>query len=682
MKKSKMKRKKELEGEWLSFKEILKDRRFHLILLLIILLWVILLQIVYTSSDGKFLLFSEDGYILLQQTKAWYQGHPLSFYPGESRIPKNPIPYAMLLSTGHWLGFKGPNSFIFWTYLINLIILLGSALFLYRFFNRFFPEVAFPTTLLSTLFAPIFYNFFSCTTMPLLFLMISGALAFLGSLPFFLLFAILAGLSRNEGILYYFFLSSLYLGINRKHTRQIAIGFIPLICPFIINRILIGQKVTQGTVSQILFHYGTFEDALTTGTMNFINHLKSTILGLYKPGQSFGIRSQGSSIYTLPPLFFIFTIFGFTKKNKFMAISSATFLLVLLIGDSLTVFTGVGYNRHLLSIFPIIFAFSFLGIKRVNEKIDGMLPTMLIFFSIFFVSQEMLLFLSLNKNIRRAKRGIDVAEWLNENLPDRTEIFESIENTKSILYGADKIRFVFLTPNLNPIFGKYIKTFFKDTERTELIQNFHHNVKYLLINEKAHNSVLENFLLHFSKRDPQVLSWIEEHDKYALYSIDLSPLTNKRFEKDVIDEVDIGDPSSESTHKYKRVNLGHSKFTQILHEIKGIYDAGRVTEGYETFSVKLSEKNANQQLTCMLGRSFEGFQLNLEQSILYTNIKFNLDDPYFEIFINGKQIYKDEIREDYQLIDINIPKETKEERITVKVRGRFVSYHYWIRENK
>lgn len=680
MKKNKTRSRKKTEGEWLSFKEILKDKKFHLILLLIIFLFIVLLQVVYTSSDGNFLIFSEDGYILLKHVKGWYEGHPLSVYPEEALVRKNPIPYAMLLSIGHWLGFKSANAFIFWTYLINLIMLLGSALLLYRFFNRYFPEVAFPSTLLSTLFPPIFYNFFSCTTMPLLFLLMSGALAFLGNLPFFLLFAILSGLSRNEGILYYLFLSSLYLGINRKHTRQIAIGLIPLICPFIINRILIGQKVTQGTVSQLLFHYGALEDVLMTGTMNFINHLKSTILGFYMPGQSFGVRSQGSSTYTLPPLFFIFTIIGFTKKNKFMAISAASFLLILLIGDSLIVFTGVGYNRHLLSVFPIIFAFSFLGIKSVNEKISGISPIMLIFFSLFFISQEMFLFLSVNKNIKRAKRGIEVADWLNKNLPDKTRIFESTENSKSILYEADKIRFVFLTPNLNPVFGKYIKSFFKDTERTELIQKFYYNVKYLLIKESSQKTLVENFLLDFAKGDPHVFKWIGEYDKYLLQEIDLSPLKKTRFDRDVIDEIDIGDPSSESTHGYKRVNIGSSKFEQILHEIKGFYDAGRVIEGYETFSVNLSKENTKQQLTCLLGKSFDGFKMNLRESVFYNQIKFNLEKPYLEISINGDKIYNDEITGNYQLINIDLPETIKGDKITITVRGRFISYHYWIKE--
>jgi hypothetical protein len=680
MKKNKIENNQKVEGTWLPFKGILKDRKFHLVLLLIIFLWVILLQMVYNSSEGNFFLFSGDGYVLLQHTKGWFEGHPLSLYPDENATPKSPIPYAMVLSIGHWLGFKSDNSFIFWTYLINLIMLSGSALFLYRFFNRFFPEVAFPSTLLSTLFAPIFYNFFTCTTMPLLFLMISGALAFLGSLPFFLLFAILAGLAKSEGILYYFFLSSLYLAINRKHIWQIATGLIPLFCPFLINRLLIGQKVTQGAVSQILFHYGSLSDVLETGTINFLNHLKSTILGLYKPTEKFGTQSQGTSIYTLPPLFFIFTIIGFLKKNKIMAAVSISFLVMLLIGDSFIVFTGLGYNRHILSVLPIIFAFSFLGIKRINKDFHGFFPSMLIFFGVFFISQEILLFSYINGKIKSVKRRMEVAEWVNKNLPNKTEIFASPSSMEPIIFGAENMRFVLLSPNLNPIFGKYTNSFSKHTEISELLQKYYYNVKYLLIKGNERKNSLLKALLGFANGDPHVFKWIGEYEKYALYSIDLSPLRKKRFEKNVTDEIDIGDPSSEWIHEYKRVNLSKNQFVQFLPKIKDFYDGGRVTEGYEMFSLKLPEKTRSQ-ITCLLGKNFKGGKLTLKGSILLKEVQFDLNDPYFEIFINDRKIYSGELKEDSELIDINIPEEIKSEKIKVKVIGRFISYHYWIRSD-
>ncbi|MEO0293144.1 MAG: hypothetical protein ABIN61_02845 [candidate division WOR-3 bacterium] len=666
------------EGRWLSFKEIFKDKKFHLVVLFIILLWVILLQIVYASGNKEFVLTSSDGYVTLIHARTWYEGHPLRIYPEDPPTPISPIPYAMLLSIGYWLGFKTNNSFIFWTYLINLIMLIFSALFLYRFFNRFFPEVAFPSTLLSTLFAPIFYNFFSCTTMPLIFLTISGGLAFLESFPFFITFAILSGFSRNEGILYYLFLSSIHLGINRKNFWKIALGFLPLLSPFFINKILIGQRVTQGTVSQILFHYDSFDNVIIIATENFLNHLKSTILGFYKIGEDFGLYNQAYVVFSLPPLFFFFTLIGFLEGNKKIAIKTALFLLILLLGDSFTLFTGMGCHRHILPSFPIIFAFSFLGFMKMNKLLKGSYFIIVSFFSLFFISQEIILLSYIRNNVIKAKREKEVAQYLQKILPEKTEIFDGTSGSTSTIFEAKKLKFITLTPNFDPILGKYISSFYEYTEISELVQRYYSNVKYLLTQENFEDNPLTKWLKRFSVKKERTFFWVEEDEIYNLYYIELSPLKKQLFEKDVIDELDIGDPSSEKLHNYKRVNFGPTKYFQILFNIESFYDAGRITEGYETFTLRQS-KNKDLELICLIGRTFKGEKPILGKTLFFQPIKIDLSDSYFEIFYKGRKIYTKKIEKDYELINIPLLNEAEEDPITLKVEGRFISYHYWIK---
>ena len=72
--------------------------------------------------------------------------------------------------------------------------------------------------------------------------------------------------------------------------------------------------------------------------------------------------------------------------------------------------------------------------------------------------------------------------------------------------------------------------------------------------------------------------------------------------------------------------------------------------------------------------------MTLRETVFYEKTKFNLENPYFEILINGEKIYTDEISEDYQLINIDLPEAIKEDKITITVRGRYISYHYWIRK--
>lgn len=681
--KKKRKNIKKIKGQWLPFTQIFKDKNFHLIILLTILLWVILLQVVYTTAGGRFTLPSSDGYVILRHAKAWYEGHPLSLYPEDPPVAKNPVPYAMLLSIGHFLGFKSLNAFIFWTYLINLIMLLGSILFLYRFFNRFFPEVAFPSTLLTALFAPLFYNSFSCTTFPLLFLLSSGALAFLESFPFFISFALLTGFSRSEGIMYYFFLSSLHLGLNRKNILKLLIFTTPLFCPLLINRLLIGQKISQGTVSQMLFHYDSFTNILEIGAVNFTHHLKATILGLYKPGEDFGLQMLASSIFTLPPLFFIFSAIGFFQKDKkLLAIVTVIFLTILLVGDSLILFTGIGYNRHLLLVLPLVFAFSFLGIEKINKKIEGFFPAATAFFSLFFICQETLMFVYIKRDVEAVRRGSEVVQWMDENLPHGTEIFDGTRGRQFISFEATNLRLIPLTPNINPIFGKYTNSFWMTTENSELIQRFYTDTKYILtakINNKK-DFLLISWLQNFSVGNPRLFSWIGVKEKYGLFTLDLSPLTAQRFEEEsIIDEVDVGDPVSESLHDYKRINITGFRFRHLLQNIDGVYDAARVIEGYESFDIELSQKDKNI-LVFLLGNHFEGERVALISAL--REVDFELEDPYYEIYINGQKISEDKIEKDHKLVKIQIPQEINKNRAEILVKGRFISYHYWILKDK
>jgi hypothetical protein len=430
-------------------------------------------------------------------------------------------------------------------------------------------------------------------------------------------------------------------------------------------------------VSQLMFQYDSFTNVVELGTINFINHIKATILGLYNPREIFGFDYRGSSVFTLPPLFFIFLIFGIAnEKRKYLVIPPLIFLLLLIAIDSFTLFTGVGYNRHLLCVFPLIFAFSSLGIIKTDRIIKGLLPIITIFFALFFLSQEIILFVNIKNNISLTKREAEVAKWIKENLPQKTEIFDGTTCSMSIMYLADNVRFISLSPIVNPFFGAYTNSFWKEYERAELIQRFYPDVKYLLkIGEKGKNSG-NIWIEDFATGAPIVFSWIGETEQYVLYSIDLSPLTKKRFEEDItIDEIDIGDPYSELEHNYNRSNTSGMEFEQLLLQIDGIYDSGKVTEGYESFRAKLSKNKANN-LVCLFGKSFKGKRLTLNPRP--RNVNFNLDKPYYEVFINQKEIQKGWIEKDFQLIRIEIPEEIKKENLQITVKGRFISYSYWI----
>jgi len=662
---------------WISFKEIFKDKKYLIILILILIFWVILLSVVFTTSNRSFNLADSDGYIILLQSEAYFEGHPQRLHPGDaSSVGTSDYLYPLLMSIGHWIGFRDKESFILWTYIYNLLLFFGSSLCLYRFFMRFFPEVTFPAIILSVLFAPIFYNFFICTNFSIYFFFFTLALAFLECLPFFLLFSILTSLSRPEGFIPYIFLVTLYFLINKnikKNWWKFALGFIPIFIPLFLNLKFTGQFAHQGAVSQSLFNYDSISNGIKYGALNFLDHFKGTLLGLYHTREWFGLTQRGNTLYTLPPLLFIFTLIGFLdRERRVFIIPVSIFLFIVLLGDSLTFFTGLQFNRRILHIFPFLFAFSFMGIKKIDEKINGLYLAFLIFFSIFFVNQEFLIFSHIKDNISYSQKTKEIAFWIKKNLPKGTLIFHGSSGDNSLSYWDDHSRRIFLTPNHNPFFVKYIKSFWETTSATELIQRYHTDVEYLFIGEEK--GPLTNWIKGFSTGEPVVFSWIGEVEKYYLYHLDMTPLKRKRFVEKIVDEVDIGDPVSENNHGYRRVELTALRMNSIPFIIDGIHDNGRIIEGVESFEVK--SPNESGIMVCLLGSFFEGRKIDFKRS----PVSFKIKDANYQIFVGGEEIAKGEIRDDFQLLNIIIPPEYLKNNINIAIKGNFVSYHYWVKK--
>ena len=656
----------------MQLQETLKDRRFILIILLIIFLWVILLQIGHSSSRG-WTLDNPDGYANLTFARTWIQGHPYRINPGDpiSTAPSDYI-YPLLVASGHFLGFDSKELLVLWTYILNLLLIIGSALFLFRFFKGFFGEVAFVSSALSVLFPPIFINFFSGTNFSLFFFFFSGALANLSTPPLFLFFAIGAGLSRAEGLLPYLFLSFLLLTINhRREWRKLALGVLPLSIPLFLNLRFTGSLMPQGVVPQFLFHYDGIGGSLEQASFNIINHIKSTLFGLYRPGEVFGTWKKADIFGSLPPFLFTFFIIELTQKERrWITLPAAIFLLLLILGDSLTVFSGIHYNRHILPLFPLIFAISFRGILLLEKKIKGLYQVLLILILAFIFFQTIPVFTQYKSSIARTQRSKEVGIWAEKNLAKGSSIF-LLEN--EIFYWINSHKLIFLSPAMDPIFGRYIKFYRRDTEICELIQRCYGETSYLLTGTYI---PIVKWLEQFKTESAKVFSWIGAEEETFLYHLDLSPLRAKRFEEKTVDEIDIADPISESRHDYNRISSSPARLCQFPGRIKGCYDAGRVTEGEESFSMKISENG--QSLVCLLSKEFNGYQVLITGE--EKKVSFRLENPSYRVLIDGEEVGKGRIEGNIQLIEIPIPADIKKEKVRITVKGRFVSYHYWIKE--
>lgn len=654
------------------FKEIVKDKRFLLIILLIILFWIILLQIGHSPHSG-WTLSNPDGYVNLISARTWIEGHPYRINSGDpiSTAPPDYI-YPVLVASGHLLGFDSKELLVLWTYILNLILIIGSTLFLFRFFNCFFGEVAFVSSLVSILFPPIFINFFGGTDFPLFFFFFSGALASLKNLPLFLFFAIGAGLSRAEGLLPYLFLSFLFLAINnRKGWWKLALGILPILIPLFLNLRFTGSLMPQGVAPQFLFHYGSIEDGLEQVSFNIINHIKSTLFGLYRPGEVFGTWKKADSFGSLPPFLFIFFIIGLTQRERrWIALPAAIFLILLILGDSLTVFSGIHYSRHTLPLFPLIFAISFSGMFLVEKKIKGLYRVLLVLILTFMFFQTIPVFTKCKSLTAQMQRSKEVGIWAEENIAKGSSIF-LLES--EVAYWINSHRLIFLSPATDPIFGRYIKFYNRDTETCELIQRCYGETSYLLTGTYI---PIVKWLEQFKRESPRIFSWIGTEEKIFLYHLDLTPLRVRRFKEKIVDEIDIADPISEKGHDYNRISSSPTRLCQFPGRINGCYDAGRVTEGEESFSMKRSENGLS--LICLLGKEFNGYQVLLTGE--EKKVSFKLEDPHYQVSIDGEEIAKERIEGDEDLLEIPIPAGIKKEKVRITVKGRFVSYHYWIKE--
>lgn len=656
----------------ISFKETVKDRKFLLIVLLIILLWTILLQIGYSPSWG-WTLGNPDGYVNLASAMTWIEGHPYRINPSDpvSTGPPDYI-YPLLVASGHPLGFDSKELLVIWTYILNLLLIIGSALFLFRFFECFFGEVAFVSSITGILFPPVFINFFGGTDFPLFFFFFSGALAFLKKLPLFLFFAIGAGLSRAEGLLPYLFLSFLFLTINnKKGWWKLALGVIPISIPLFLNLRFTGSLMPQGVVPQFLFYYSSIEDGLAQVFFNTINYIKSTLFGLYRPGETFGAWGAAETSGGLPPFLFTFFIIELTRKERrWITLPVTVFLLLLILGDSLTVFSGIHHARHILPLFPLVFAISFEGILLVERKIKGLYRILLILILAFIFFQTIPVFTQYKSSFARMQRSKEVGIWVDKNLAKGSSIF-LLED--EISYWINNHNLIFLSPAANPVFGRYIKFYNRDTEICELIKRCYPETPYLLTG--TYVPILK-WLEQFKKEDTMVFSWIDTEEKVSLYHLDMAPLRARRFKEKIVDEIDIADPISEQGHGYHRTGSNPTRLCQFSKMIKGVYDAGRVTEWEESFSMKLSKDTPS--LVCLLGKEFNGYQVSLTGE--EKKVSFKLEDPHYQVLIDGEELAKGRIEGDAELLlEMPIPAGIKKERVRITVKGKFISYHYWIK---
>ena len=342
-----------------------------IILMLVIVQWAVYVLIAYDGNAEIWCPIHNDTLYTLAFARSWVHGHPLQLVPGDPPSTMHSDLLSPLLYTpGYWLGFRSPEAFILWSYIEILIVALIGSYFVWIFFRRFLPEYALPATLLSILFSGVFNNLFH-TNFGFFFMFFWGALAYMERIPLFITFGVLAGLTRPEGLLIYALLAYLYCTVNGTgKLKYIIIGF-PLLCiPPVIFKLLTGTFVPQGVVPQNIIRYEGLFDSLYIAFSSVSDQLKGTLLGLYPSSTTIGIAGSGW-LGSLPPFLFIFAIIGLYRNNRRWLPPLMIYLLVIILSDSFTRFSGVHQNRHVHVLSPLLIrirARIFTGVTQGKES--------------------------------------------------------------------------------------------------------------------------------------------------------------------------------------------------------------------------------------------------------------------------------------------------------------------------
>lgn len=636
-----------------------------------VLFFIILILVIMKSTGGKLTPYLSEGYGNLTIARTWVNGHPLKINPGEPRTTASPdYLYPLFLSAGNFIGFSGKYGTVLWMFLFNFILFMGAAYFLWRITKEYFPSARKSITLISILFAPIFSNFFAGTNFPLFFFSFMGAIAFLNSLPLFLTFSILSGLSRPEGIIVYLVLSSIYyFSPGKKKVYPLIAGVLPLFIPLLINYLINGDILPQGVVPLSLFKYTGFTAAIKTGMATFLDQIKSSILAYYSTSQDIGMSQGGSFFYFLPPLLIPVFIWGiFKSEKKWLYLPLIIYTLILLLGDSFTIYAGTHYSRHVIVVYPFIFAFALDGVRNIKIKNKAIFPYLIIFFSIFIISQELILFSDISERSRIRAKAKKMAEWVKNNTEKGTSILSG-QTPYETDFWIDNRKIVSISPAINPHFGRWIKYYFRTTEQTELIQRFYRDIDYILIDVNK-ISPTDNWLLSFSSGYKKYYEFAGK--KMVIQKVNLNQLKDPPPYPAPLDELDVGDPISEKNHDYVALKSSDSRYQRPLYVESNFCDGGRLITKKERFKIFLPPENLT--LICRYRGEFNGFKPGLKRE----EIKVDLKENPYTVKLDGKTINKGVLNPKTGFFYLTIQLTGKNRYSTVEIEGNYVSFHYWL----
>lgn len=662
-----------------------EKKRILLIFLLAVFFWIILVQMLDIRCGKGLGIIGEDGYTNLLFAKRWAQGHPYQFNIGDK--PSTAAPdylYPLILSIGWLIGFRTNELFIFWAYILNLLLLLGSLYFIYKFFSEYLGKSTGIITAFFTLISPaIFNNFWMVCDFSLYFFFFFGALAYIKRFPLFAVFTILTGLSRPEGLLPVSILIAVQIfrtGFIKKKIPIYILIYILVSPQYIFNLILSSTLLPQGVVPQGLWHYSDLLGTVVTGFSTMIDQIKSTLLSYYPTTQHTGLF-WGALYSGIPPLFFIFFIIGLCiLKDRWKEnLTFIVYIVLLFLGDAFTIFSGVHLNRHIAPAYPLILGIGIYGILNIKIK-NWRLTNLFIPFFTGFLLLEFII--GMGKYIKLTEDSVavkDVCKWIDSNLPEGAKILALGGGDVRYWIGDNK-KVIPLSPAMNTKI--FIETHFykRDVEMSEFIKK-NADIHYLYGKEGDFNQDIWQWVNQFSNKVLYKTPFLVIKNAEIVH-IDLFPLCKKYNPEKMppFAELNIGEGISEKKFYYKGFSAPHRyRVDGFLQKGKidgrEYWEGGRLIDGYEEFLLSAPADKAIK-VVMLTGNKLSGNAHFLFQK---KKVDITLPEIHLRFWVNNNFVGEKTIKipENFEKINFIIPKNLNNGRLKIRVEGNFISFHYW-----
>lgn len=326
------------------------------------------------TAEGHFVAQLSDFYVVAQYARAFAEGHPFRYNPGEAPTTgSTSLLHTVVLGLAHAAGCRGEG-------LVAFAVVLGACLYLAsiplaaRVAARLAtPREAWLAAMLVALSGPVAWGYLYGSDIAaflfLALLVLERWLAYwaAGRARGLGIAGALLALCRPEGLLTGGALA--LAGRARKPASRADAAWLglPLVAGLFVlalQRAVTGSWLQTSVAEKALLpNYGPVE-TLAAATRYGVDVLRGLLLGLYPPDAAIGF-ARGEAAFFFPPMALVLVLLAVARSDAPFAVPGRLWLALVAVVFALTgpnVFMGVHFNRYLMWAFPGLLAFTAVGL--------------------------------------------------------------------------------------------------------------------------------------------------------------------------------------------------------------------------------------------------------------------------------------------------------------------------------